>query len=98
MRQMDDLEKSAETMKDAGVLLNEDALDQVSGGSSVEDSYCPLCSRTHTLTRYSDWRVLVDQRVYTAKRYLCTNRHAFFYIATVHGETVYLDDRMDRIV
>ena len=91
------LEQQAET------LLNDDALDAVSGGdgSSFEVSYCAICGKSHMLRKARGGSLTVRGRIYiNVEVYHCDNRGSIFYKATdlTTGETVYFDHNKNRII
>ena len=84
---------------EAGVPLQEDALDQVSGGvggNAPTDSYCVYCRTSHRLTIYDPWPVKLERKTYWAKKYICST-HGTFYSLDIGGETIYLDAWLNKI-
>ena len=85
---------------EAGVPLQEDALDQVSGGGGEKqytESFCLYCRTSHRLAMYYPCTVQVERKFYRfAKRYEC-GTHGTFYSLDIGGETIYLDVMLNKI-
>ena len=84
---------------EAGVPLQEDALDQVSGGNKSDrtNSYCAYCRTSHRLTMYYPRKVKFNGCYYDlAKKYECRT-HGTFYSLDIGGETIYLDVMLNKI-
>ena len=88
----------------ADTLLNDDALDAVSGGiggSDFDISYCAICGRSHMLRKARGGSLTVRGRIYNnVEVYDCGNRGSIFYKATdpITGEIVYFDYKKNRII
>ena len=102
MKQPKDIEKQAETKADAAVLLQDEALDKVTGGAKAVqmNSYCIICRKYHDLYRYIPWAVSYNNKKYsTAAKFVCEDSGKAFIrlIEPTLGETLYFDAQMNRI-
>ena len=100
MKRPEDFEKPTEVLEvkeEAGIPLNEDALDKVSGG--IQDTgpkYCALCRSTHTLPPGRHYQMLYGPYVLYAMKYTCPS-NGDFYHARRKGQDLYFDASMNDI-
>ena len=99
MKRTEGIENQADR-GEAGVPLQEDALDKVSGGRNEKqytESFCLYCRTSHRLAMYYPCTVKFNGCYYhSAKKYEC-GTHGTFYSLDIGGETIYLDAMLNKI-
>ena len=80
------------TIEDAGMLLTDDELEQVTGGrdggvkKEEGKHYCAYCKKEHDrITKYSPWVFKYNRFKYTGSKYVCTLRGVFYEVSCPDG-------------
>ena len=91
-------EQAREAIKQAGMELNDEELDQVSGGyGETQKEKCPYCNTFHNIVKeYPCFIKFRGQNYSNATQYTCTlnGNRRFYKVKMDNGEEVYIDDRM----
>ena len=94
----DNKEQVREAIKQAGMELNDEELDQVSGGyGETQKEKCPYCNTFHNIVKEYPWTIKFRGQTYSkATKYTCTlnGNRTFYKVKLDTGEEVYVDDRM----
>ncbi len=92
-------------IENAGMLLNDDELEQVSGGSGglqKVTAYCYYCGTKHLLTCCTGLNIIshgLNKMMGGATSYFCTTARQYFYTLELrNGETAILDSNLKIVI
>lgn len=92
-------EEAKNAIREAGMLLDDDELEMVSGGGmeKTEDKYlCIYCEKMHEMERVYPSNVYCNGVVYSdMERYLCTRTSRTFYVKNVKGKRYTYNDKFE---
>ncbi len=91
----------AEEMTSEDMMIDDDALENVSGGSAKSDTfYCYYCKVQHVLYRCYPWRIRpAGEKKWcnAATKYTCTKNGDFFTVNLAGGGIAYYDKSVRRV-